>query len=140
MMSKPVKTMLSILVSLTLVAIIAIIVILYTNNSDAETERNIDDMVKHSFETGEIMTDLSDGNFVRVQFRIVTDGKEAFNQLQLGENFQINNAIIKTLTLLEEEDFRTGLEQIEDSIKLELNKLLDEGLVTDVFIIEKVLQ
>ncbi|MGM8214476.1 flagellar basal body-associated FliL family protein [Bacillaceae bacterium W0354] len=137
-MSKPVKTMLTILVSLTLVGIIAIITLLYTDSSGAEP--NIDDIVKNSFVTEEIMTDLADGNYVKIQFRIVTDSKAALNYLQKGENFQLNNVIIKKLTVLEEENFRSGLGQIEDTIKLELNKLLEEGLVTDVYIIEKVLQ
>lgn len=137
-MSKPVKTMLTIIVCLTLIAVIAIIVLL-NNDKSSSAERTIDDIVKFSFETEEITTDLSDGNYVKIQFRIVTDSKKALEYLQKGD-FQLNNVIIKTLTLLKKEDFRSGLQQVEEKIKLELNKLLDEGLVTDVYITEKVLQ
>ncbi|MFD2638281.1 flagellar basal body-associated FliL family protein [Piscibacillus salipiscarius] len=140
-MSKPVKIMLTSLVSLTLIGVITIVVLLYIDNTTSEaSEPTIDDQLENSLVTEEITTDLMDGSFVKIKFRIITDQEEALNYLKKGEGFQLNNAIIKTLTVRESVDFRTGLDQIEESIKLKLNELLDDGLVTDVYVIEKVLQ
>ncbi|PKR78628.1 flagellar basal body-associated protein FliL [Halalkalibacillus sediminis] len=140
-MSKPIKIMLSVLISLTIIGVIAIIILLYGDTAEGSPgERTLDDMVESSFVTEEITTDLSDGNYVRIQFRVVTDGEKAHEHLQKGEAFQLNNAIIKELTVLEEEDFRSGLNNVEENIKLELNQLLEEGTVTDVYTVDKVLQ
>lgn len=140
-MSKPIKVMISILVSLTIIGVATIVILIYADREPvASGERTLEEMVESSFETTEITTDLSDGNFVRIQFRIVTDGKDAIDQLQQGEQFQLNNVILKELTLLEEEDLRTGLDELESNLKSKLNELLDEGEVTHVFTIDKVLQ
>ncbi|WP_194840823.1 flagellar basal body-associated FliL family protein [Filobacillus milosensis] len=140
-MSKPIKIMMTTIIALTLVGVVAIIVLLYTDDSTNEaSEPTIDEKVENSFLTEEITTDLADNNFVRIQFRIVTDSKAASEYLQKGESFQLNNVIIKALTVKESDDFRSGLDQIEENIKMKLNQILDEGLVTGVFVTDKVLQ
>lgn len=148
-MSKPIKIMISILIALTIAGIATIIILIYADQDPLSSEeRSIDDMVENSFVTEEIRTDLSDGNFVLIQFRIVANSDDAVEYLQKGEHFQINNVILKELTVLEEENFRSGLTEIEEQIKDRLNELLDDqgedsenqGEVTDVFIIDKVLQ
>ncbi len=148
-MSKPIKIMISILIALTIAGIATIIILIYADQDPLSSEeRSIDDMVENSFVTEEIRTDLADGNFVLIQFRIVANSDDAVEYLQKGEHFQINNVILKELTVLEEENFRSGLTEIEEQIKDRLNELLDDqgedsenqGEVTDVFIIDKVLQ
>lgn len=148
-MSKPIKIMISILIALTIAGIATIIILIYADQDPLSSEeRSIDDMVENSFVTEEIRTDLVDGNFVLIQFRIVANSDDAVEYLQKGEHFQINNVILKELTVLEEENFRSGLTEIEEQIKDRLNELLDDqgedsenqGEVTDVFIIDKVLQ
>ncbi|GEL75870.1 flagellar basal body-associated FliL family protein [Tenuibacillus multivorans] len=140
-MSRPVKIMMTSLITLTLVGVVAIIALLYLDSSNVEAaEPSIDEKVENSFETEEITTDLSDGTFVKIRFRIITDEEDAMEYLQKGESFQLKNAIIKTLTVKETNDFRSGLENVEESLKLKLNQILEDGLVTDVVIVEKVLQ
>lgn len=140
-MSKPIKIMVTSLISLTLVGVLTIVTLIYLDSTTSEaSEPSIDDQVENSFVTDEITTDLIDGSYVKIKFRIVADEKSALEYLQKGEGFQLNNTIIKSLTVRESDDFRTGLEQIEESIKLKLNEILEDGLVTDVYIIEKVLQ
>ncbi|MGP4072241.1 flagellar basal body-associated FliL family protein [Piscibacillus sp. B03] len=140
-MSKPIKIMVTSLISLTLVGVLTIVTLIYLDSTTSEaSEPSIDDQVENSFVTDEITTDLIDGSYVKIKFRIVADEKSALEYLQKGEGFQLNNTIIKSLTVRESDDFRKGLEQIEESIKLKLNEILEDGLVTDVYIIEKVLQ
>src|SRR5690625_7499415 len=64
----------------------------------------IEDLVKYSYETPEITTDLQDGSFVRIQFQIITDGKKAKNEISKCD-FLLKNILIKELTILSEDEF-----------------------------------
>ncbi|MFC0014356.1 MULTISPECIES: flagellar basal body-associated protein FliL [Allobacillus] len=143
-MSKPIKIMVTILISLTIIGIATIVILVYGDQGSVSSEeRTIDDMVENSFMTGEIRTDLADNNFLLIQFRIVTDNEDAAEFLQKGEHFQLNNVILKELTVLKEENFRSGLSEVEQQLKKRLNQiegLKDHGKVTDIFTIDKVLQ
>lgn len=132
--------MLSILISLVVLGIIAIVIVLnIKSDANADGTRNIDEILESSFETEEITTDIKDDRFVRVQFRIVTDSDDAKEELQ-KRDFQLKNILIKELSQMEEEDFKTGIENLEDTIKLKLNQLMNEGKVTDVYTTQKVIQ
>lgn len=99
----------------------------------------VEDLVKYSYETSEITTDLQDGGFVRIQFQIVTDGKKARNEIS-NRDFQLKNILIKELTNLTEEEFTTGLDEIEEIVENKLNELMIEGKIVDVYTISKILQ
>ena len=132
-MSKLVKAMITSLVILMLGGIITYVV--YTNMKPDP----IEDLVKYSYETSEITTDLEDGGFLRIQFQVVTDGKKAKNELQ-SRDFQLKNILIKELTHLTEEEFTTGLDDIEEIVQTKLNELMTEGKIVDVYTINKILQ
>lgn len=118
-------------------AISVLIVVL--NVEGAEEELSIDKVVKYSYETEEIVTDLQDGTFVRIQFRILTDGKEAHEEISLRD-FQLVNILIKELALMDEEAFKEGLGDLEATLKDSLNEVMTEGTITDVYTINKILQ
>lgn len=138
-MSKLVKTMITSLVVLLVAAIAALVVVLNVQGKDTGQAQTIDDIVEYSYETPEITTDLSDGSFVKIQFQIVTDGKDAKEEVAKRE-FQLKNILIKELATKTEEDFKSGLSELEQSVKKELNKLMDEGQITEVYTINKILQ
>lgn len=102
-------------------------------------EDPLDEMVKYSFESPEITTDLKDGTFVRIQFQIVTDGKKAMDEMS-KRDFQLKNILIKEISQMTEEAFSTDLNAVESVIKEELNHLIIDGNVTDVYTIHKILQ
>ncbi|MBB6452916.1 flagellar FliL protein [Salirhabdus euzebyi] len=139
MNKKVLNVMLTLLVIITIAGVVAIIVIMNTKDkTHAEGERSLEEMIKDSFETEEITTDLKDGNYVRIKFRIVTDDKDTKEALE--KDFRIQNIIIKELSLKEENDLRSGLTDVENTIKQRLNELINEGEVTDVYTTGKVLQ
>ncbi len=102
-------------------------------------ELSIDEMNKYSYETPEMTTDLEDGTFVRIQFRLITDGKKSTNEVSQRE-FQIQNMLIKELATMSEDDFREGLTDLEHALKDHLNEVMTEGSITDVYTINKILQ
>lgn len=139
-MNKLVKTMLLSLVIIILAGVVGTVIVLNVlDKKDKDGEQSIDEIVEYSYETPEITTDLSDGSFVRIQFQITTDGKHAREELSKRE-FQVRNILIKELAKMDEQEFKTGLSEVEDNLKLELNKLMTEGTIQDVYTINKILQ
>lgn len=117
----------------------AVVVLNVTGSSDKVKEATIDEIVEYAYETTEITTDLEDGSFVRIQFKIITDGKKAREEIEKRE-FQIKNILIKELATMTEEDFKAGLSQLEDTMKVKINEVMTNGKVTDVYTINKILQ
>lgn len=119
---------------------ITVVIVLNLPGKNDKTEaQTIDDIVEYSYETPDITTDLKDGSFVRIQFQITTDGKKAKEEIS-KRDFQIKNALIKEMATMDEEDFKEGLDDLEDALKDRLNEVMTEGKITDVYTISKVLQ
>lgn len=139
-MSKLVKTMLTSLAVLIIIAIAAFVVILNINEQNKNVEEfTIDDIVEYSYQSPEITTDLEDGNFVRIQFQIITDSKEAKEEIS-KRDFQLKNILIKELSTLDKEAFKSGLSELEKNLQVKLNGLMTEGNIIDVYTTDKVLQ
>ncbi|HLR41971.1 MAG TPA: flagellar basal body-associated FliL family protein [Pseudogracilibacillus sp.] len=139
-MSKLLKTTIMSLVILFVIAILTTVGVLYFTKETTEgAGQSIDEMNEFSVETPEVTTDLKDGSFVRIQFKLITDGKKAFKEAEKRE-FQIKNILIKELAVLTEEDFNVGLSDLENTLQDKLNEVMDEGTITDVFTISKILQ
>lgn len=139
-MGKLVKTMITSLVILLFIAISAVVVVLNVTDGDkADKDESIEEIVNNSYQTPEVTTDLKDGRFVRIQFQVVTDGKDAHKEVS-QRDFQISNILIKELAEMTSEDFTTGLSDLEENVKIKLNDLMTEGQITDVYTINKILQ
>ncbi|MFC4404572.1 flagellar basal body-associated FliL family protein [Gracilibacillus xinjiangensis] len=105
----------------------------------ADEELTIDEMVKYSYTTDEMKTDLQDGSFVLIQFQFIMDGKKAVEEIEKRE-FQVKNEFIKQSMDLTESDLRENLPQLEESIKNAMNQEMTEGKIVEVLIISKVIQ
>src|SRR5690625_465291 len=132
-MNKLMKMMLTSLMIIILISISIYVVFLKVKGDP------IDDLVKYSYETPEITTDLKDGSFVRIQFQIVTDGKKARSEIS-KRDFQLKNILIKELSRLGEEEFTTELDELESLVRVKLNELMTEGKILEVYTINKILQ
>ena len=139
-MSKLIKVMVTSLVVLLIVAISALVIVMNVESADDEQkEQTIEDIVKYSYQTPEVTTDLKDGTFVRIQFQVVTDGKDAHAEVS-QRDFQLVNILIKELAVMTKENFAAGLSELEETIKTKLNEVMTEGEITDVYTINKILQ
>ncbi|MGM8364130.1 flagellar basal body-associated protein FliL [Virgibacillus sp. W0181] len=139
-MSSLAKTMVTSLIVLLVAGAIAFIIVLnYTGNQNKGEAQSIDEIAEYSYETPEVTTDLNDGSFVRIQFQILTDGKKARNEVTKRE-FQLKNILIKELAVMNEEDFKSGLSKLEDTLQSKLNEVMTEGNITDVYTTGKILQ
>jgi flagellar protein FliL len=139
-MSKLVKTMLTSLAMLLIVAIASFVVVINVTDANNQSgELDIDEIVDYSYQSPEITTDLSDGHFVRVQFQILTNNKEAKEEIE-KRDFQLKNILIKELATKTEKDFKSDLTDLELQIKNNLNEVMTEGEIIDVYTINKILQ
>jgi len=138
-MSNLMKTMVTSLAIVVIGGAIALVVILNMDDDNQAEAQSVDEIVKYSYETPEITTDLEDGSFVRIQFQIVTNGKKAREEIS-KRDFQLKNILIKELATMDEEVFKTGLDELEDSLTDRLNELMTTGNVTEVYTIHKILQ
>lgn len=140
-MNKLVKTMLTSIVIILLIGGVALVIV-YNQDHEKITSaesHSIDKVIEYSYETPEITTDLEDGSFVRIQFQVLTDSKQAKEEIE-KRDFQLKNILIKALAVLDRDDFKSGLTELEGNMVTELNEVMTKGNVIDVYTINKVLQ
>lgn len=133
------KAMLTSILIIIAIGVAVLIVVLNMNQEKTSGAQTIDDIVRYSYETPEITTDLEDGSYVKVQFQVVTDSKKAREEIE-KRDFQIKNILIKELAVMTEEDFKSRLTELEATVKDKLNEIMTEGEIIDVYTIDKILQ
>ncbi|WP_416150943.1 flagellar basal body-associated protein FliL [Salipaludibacillus sp. HK11] len=137
-----INIMLIILVALTLVGVLALV--LYTQvfqDSDPEGEPTIDQVLERSVETDEITTNLLSNHIIRSQFVIQLENDNAKDEFE-KRSFQIENIIIQELSDMSASDFQgsEGIQQLEDRIRNEINQLMEDGDVIQVYMNQRVIQ
>ncbi|MHC8516412.1 flagellar basal body-associated protein FliL [Sporosarcina sp. ITBMC105] len=128
-------------VSLTLVGIVILILSLQFKGNVGETEPTIDEILEASVDVPEIMTNLSGRQYIKLSLKIQTDDKKAAEELA-KRDFQINNIVIQELSEMTAEDFegKAGKQAFEESIKAQLNPLMQEGEIEKVYIVSYIIQ
>lgn len=130
-----------ILIILAVIAIAGVggVVYLLLNDSDPDRALTIEEQVDYAYTTEEINLDLADQRYVQLQFNILTDNSDARVEIELRE-FQFKNILIKETIDMTSDELQTGLNEFEDTLKKEMNKLMEEGEITDVYIVSKIVQ
>jgi flagellar protein FliL len=141
MKNKFITIMLILLVTITLVGVIALVVILKFSDDEETKEPSIEEVIEASVDIPEITTNLLSNDFIRISFKIQTDSKKAKLELE-KRDFQVNNIIIEELSEMKAEDLqgKKGKELIEDKVKEKVNSLMQEGKVEKVYITSMMIQ
>ncbi|HHU20785.1 MAG TPA: flagellar basal body-associated protein FliL [Bacilli bacterium] len=131
-------------VVLVILAIIAIagvggVVFLLLDDSDPDRALTIEEQVEYSYTTEEINLDLGDNRYVQMKFNILTNNSDAREEIELRE-FQFKNILIKETVNMTSDQLQSDLAQFEETLKVEMNKLMEEGEITDVYIVGKIVQ
>ncbi|SER55392.1 flagellar basal body-associated protein FliL [Salisediminibacterium halotolerans] len=137
-----VNIMLIVLIALTLIGAVALV--LYTQFFDegtADREPTIDEVIERSVETDEITTNLQSNQVIRSQFVIELNDTGARNELE-KRDFQVEDIIINELSELGSSDVdgQKGREEMKRSVMNEMNQLLQEGYVEEIYINQWVVQ
>ncbi|ARK22721.1 flagellar basal body-associated protein FliL [Sporosarcina sp. P26b] len=143
MKNKLLTISLIILVSITLIGVVAVVLIMnFNKDSDGEEKApSIDEIIESSVDMEEITTNLSGRNFVRVSLKIQTDSKKAAEELT-KRDFQVKNLAIQELSEMTAKDLegKVGKQQFEDTIKAKLNELMQDGEIQKVYIVSYIIQ
>jgi len=134
--------MLIMLVAISLLGVLVVVVINKMNDTGvANGEPSIDEIVEASVEIPEITTNLAGNDYIKISFTIQTDGKKAKEELE-KRNFQAKNIIITELSEVKTSELagKAGKEKLQEVIKKELNELMQEGQVEQVYITSSILQ
>ncbi|RSL32849.1 flagellar basal body-associated protein FliL [Salibacterium salarium] len=137
-----VNIMLIIIISITLIGVVALVLFNYfSSSSEAETEPTIDEIIENSWETEEITTNLNSDNLFRGRFRIHVDTADGAAELE-KRDFQINNIIIHELAGMSASDIQSqdGIEELETTLRSDIDDILEDGEVIRVYTTERMIQ
>ena len=125
-----------ILVTLTLLGGIAYFVYTEFNKSTGVYgEPTIDEILSASVDIPEITTNLADKRYVKIQFKIQTNSDVAGQELA-KRDFQVKNLIIQELSEISQEDLKgkQGKQNLQETLKSQINELMQDGKVKQVYI------
>lgn len=127
--------------AISLLGIIAVVVLMNYTGGSADKEPSIDEVIKYSVEIPEITTNLTDNTLIRVTYMMETDGKKAKEELE-KRIFQVNDIVIKELSEMKAEQLndKKGKLEFENKLKEQVNELMQEGKVIQVYTTSSILQ
>lgn len=133
--------MLIILVTITLIGVIVFVLLTQLNKEPVSAELTIDEIVLASVDVPELTTNLADKRIVRLQLKIQTSNEDAAAELT-KRDFQTNNIIIQELSEMTQENLegKQGKIAFQNAIKAQLNELMQEGEVQQVYITSYIIQ
>ena len=145
MKNKILTITLIILVSITLIGVVAFVVITQIGGKDGadavQAEPDIDTVLESSVDVEEITTNLKGSNFVKIALKVQTDSKEAAEELT-KRDFQMKDILIEELSELSAEDLegKKGKEVLQNTLKSKFNELMQEGQIQRAYITSCIIQ
>ena len=134
--NKLLMIILIVLVTITLLGGIAYVVYTeFNKNTDVYAEPTIDEILLASVDIPEITTNLADKRYVKIQFKIQTNSDVAGQELA-KRDFQVKNLIIQELSEITQEDLqgKQGKQNLQETLKSQINELMQEGEIKQVYI------
>jgi flagellar protein FliL len=140
--NKILMIILIILVTFTLLG--GIFYIVYTEfnkNGAGDSEPTIDEILVASVDVPEITTNLADKRYVKIQLKIQTNSEDAGVELA-KRDFQVKNLIIHELSEMTQEDLegKQGKQNLQQTLKSQINELMKDGEIQQVYITSYIIQ
>lgn len=144
MKNKLLTITLIILVTITLLGVVAAVLLWQFSKDETPKEDkvpSIDEIIESTVEIPEITTNLASKQFIRLSLTIQTDNPKAAVELTKRE-FQVKNIVIQELSEITPQDLegKIGKQNFEESLKSLINPLMQEGEVTQVYIVSYIIQ
>lgn len=140
--NKVLTIMLVVLVSLTLIGIVAAVIITQIGGEDkVNAEPDIDTVLESSVDVEELTTNLKGSNFVKISLKVQTDSKGAAEELT-KRDFQMKDILIEELSELSKENLegKKGKAVLQNTLKTKFNELMQEGQIQRVYITSCIIQ
>ena len=139
--NKLLTIMLIILVSITLIGVVAVVVVTQLNKGTAAEVQNIDDIVESSVDIDEITTNIAGDNYIKIALKIQTTSKDSAAELK-KRDFQVKSILIEQLSEMSKKDLEgaKGKEMLANTLKTKINQLMQEGEVQQVYFTSYIIQ
>ncbi|WP_328284593.1 flagellar basal body-associated protein FliL [Anoxybacillus sp. J5B_2022] len=133
--------MLVTLVSITLISVVALVIVLKFTGNQEKKAPTADEIVASSVDVPEITTNLADGSFIKISFKIQMDSKDGKAEAE-KRDFQIKDIIIEQLSMMKPADFNgeQGKTNLKNRLKEKINQIMQDGKVEQVYITSFILQ
>lgn len=134
--NKLLTIMLIILVSITLIGVVALVVVTqFSKDPGSVAQPSIDEIIEQSVDVPELSTNLSDKRYVKLSLKIQTDSKEAAEEIG-KRDFQVKNILVELLSDMSSKDLegQKGKELLTNALKAKFNSLMQNGEVQKVYI------
>jgi flagellar FliL protein len=104
------------------------------------SEPPIDDILERTAETPEITTNLQNGEYIVVRFKLQADQEKTKDEV-VKRMFQIENIILKILASMKPEDLKgpNAYRMLEERLAVEINQILQEGKIVRVYTVKKII-
>lgn len=141
MKNKLLTIMLIILVSITLIGVVALILVMQFSKESQDEAPTIDEIIEASIDIPEITTNLSEDAFIRLSLKIQTDSAKAGEELT-KRDFQVRNIVIQELSEMTSQELegKAGKQAFQNTLKLQINELMQDGEVQQVYITSYIIQ
>lgn len=109
--------------------------------NEGQEEPSIEKVIEHSVELSEITTNLKDDTIIQISFMMETDGKKAREELE-KRDFQIKDIVIKELSEIEADQLKgkKAKQGLEDRLTEQINGLMQEGRIVQIYTTSSILQ
>jgi len=133
--------MIVLLLVIALVGTVTVIIIQKVNAKPTNGKLSIDQIIEYSVDEPEITTNLYNGDFIKISYKIQTSNKDAKAELQ-KRDFQVKNIIIQQLSQMKSDQFKqkNSITNLENTIKNQLNNIMQDGKVERVYTTSFILQ
>lgn len=134
--NKLLSIMLIILVTITLIGVVALVVVnQFSKDETTASAPTIDEIIEQSVDVPEYSTNLADNHYVQLSLKIQTDSTEAAEELTKRE-FQTKDILLEVLSEMTSKDLegKKGKELLTNTLKAKFNSLMQDGEVQKVYI------
>ncbi|OXS78556.1 flagellar basal body-associated protein FliL [Domibacillus enclensis] len=140
--NKLMTIMLVLLAVILLAGTIAVVIILRSTGGDAAKEEpSIDEVLESSVDIPEMTTNLASDDFIRISFKIQTNDPDAMEELT-KRDFQAKDLIIQKLSEMTADELKgeAGKQKLTETLKTNLNSIMQDGTVEAVYITSYIIQ
>jgi len=142
MNKKLINIILILITSISLIGITTLVVMnQYIKGLQGNQEPTIDQVLEATVDISEITTNLKSDNIVQISLKMETTDKKAKEELE-KRDFQVRDIVISVLSNMEAKELegQNGITILKEKIKNNVNKLMQNGEVKQVYITSFILQ
>jgi flagellar FliL protein len=120
---------------------VALVMVMKMTGGEKQGEPSADELAESSIDIPEMTTNLADGRYIKISFKIQTDSDKGKEEAE-KRDFQIKDVIIERLSEMKAADFKgkEGMAALKERLKQDINALMQEGKVENVYITSFILQ